>query len=349
MALPDREETWAARKESTYNADPIAGSPTGTDFLKMEEGVIDMPIAGIIDAGAVGPFEPGFATLPGARSYMFSGRMELPGLTVSGSGSTIRGWQALEAAGFKDTYEAGPPKTQTITYDPAENSSLTVYHYQRHRPKTGSPSHQLDIIKGARTKVDLLHRDGRWWLQIEGKGASGSQSEGVTFPTAAPYVDGNGAYAMGLTWAKTSIVTFQDSAGENVLTTGIEDLTTALGGGLEEIRAAGYSGDPSEIVRTQGRRTGTLRLVDPGRGTWNPRSIQAGPLNLTLVSDLVALESANNKATLYLALTIDSVRQRAERGVKFWDVNFGLIYPTDGTAQGRTPASTFKVVYSTSS
>lgn len=349
MALPDKEEMWAVRKESTYNTDPIAGSPTGTDWLKVEEPVWDMPIAGIVDAGAVGPYEPGFATLPGERQYNFGGRMELPGLTVSGSGSTIRGWQVWEAAGFKDTYDAGPPKTQTIIYDPAENSSLTLYRYQRSRPKTGSPSHQLDIIKGARTKLDLVLRDGRWFVVFSGKGASGSQSEGVSFPSPTPYLDGNSAYAMGLTWAKTNIVTFQDSAGGNVLTTGIEDLTTALGGNIEEIRAAGYSGDPSEIVRTQGRRAGTLRLVDPGRGTWNPRSIQAGPLNLTLVADLVSLESANNKATLYLALTLDSVRPVVNRGVKMWDVNFGLIYPTDGTAQGRTPASTFKVVYSTSS
>lgn len=349
MAYPGTEEIYCAKLEATFNADSIAGTPSDTDFLKVYEPRWEAPIGGIVDAGAVGPYEPGFATLPGERSYSFQGRVELPGLTVVDANSTPRGWQVLQSCGLKATYAAGPPKTQTIIYDPAENKSLTVYRYQRQRPATGSASHQLDVFTGARGRATLLHREGRWWVEFALRACSGAFSEGVSLPAAAPYLDGNSAHAVGLTWAKTSIATFQDSAAGNVFTTGIVDLSHNLGGDLQDIRTAGNSGNPVDIVRLQGRRTGTLRIYDPGRAVWNGRTIQGTPLFLNLVADLVALESANNKATLYVPMAVDTITPVQDRGVRYFDINFGGVYPHDGTAFGRTPASTFKVVYSTSS
>lgn len=347
MTFPADEKIFCAKLETTFNTDAIAGSPSGTDFLKVYEPRWEAPIAGIVDNGVVGAYEPGFATLPGERSYEFGGRIELPGLTVSANTSTPRGWQVLQACGIKLDHAAGPPLTQTLTYDPAENKSLTVYRYERHRPGEGSPSHQLDVFTGARGRAVLLHREGRWWLDFVLRACAGSFSQGATLPNPAPYVDGNGAYAMGLTWAKTSVTTFQDSAGGNIFTTGLVDLSYNLGGELSDIRTAGNSGNPVDILRLQRRRTGTLRIYDPGRAVWNGRTIQTTPLILNLVADLVSLESANSKATLYLPMAVDQITPVTDRGTRYFDVNFGGAYPYDTVAFGRTPASTFKLVYST--
>lgn len=346
MAYDVRKRYLAIVKEGTYNTDAIgSGPPSGAQWVKVSDPVTHLTTNTATD-DAAGAWPSGFRNLANQNSYSHSGFIELTTLKPDDADSRPRGGAVLAMLGFSFAFTSpATPNILTATLSPDNADSATIWDYQIQTPSAGlTASHWLDKITGARARGSLLFRNGILGISYEAQGAGGSRSNGATRPTDAPFVDSEGAYRQGYTFAK-AVVTLQDEDGGNVASTLVKDFTLDLGQDVSPEYTAGNSGDPVGVNRLMGPRTGTMRLFAISRATSDPVGVLQA--NKVYVCTMTFTDPADSDLTLAInfAFSPSAVAKAVDGDRIYWDITFSTVFTTDGTAYGRTPARDLALIW----